>query len=388
MGMRTALLLLMVLSLAAALPAADASSRLAALTREFQARAQERDFQAQLATARKALKLGEPGVALCGRFMNDPAWEGWFHSPFMRRQFSNQVAMDLAAKGSPAAVEALRSYYWGGSRQGKLAREPYEIKFDWQVPLATTTDETGEQWALIHLWWYGSHQDLWLIHSRDGKHWACPLFTGARELGSTRDEKPQLQVKGGIASFSYPVHSKSRRIREVRRVEVRLARLTEDKDGDGLYDLEEQRLGTDPAKADTDGDGLVDGEDLNPLVPPQTVTDERAIRQALFRSVVRAQLKVAVVLAEADQRQEFVGGFGGMVLSMSKDDARNLRGSAGGWLPTLHFGRPVFSADGRRATVQLSESTGLTAAAGFQAELRKLGPGLWAVTELRHTWIA
>ena len=32
-----------------------------------------------------------------------------------------------------------------------------------------------------------------------------------------------------------------------------------DRDGDGLRDADEQRLGTDPELADTDGDGLNDG---------------------------------------------------------------------------------------------------------------------------------
>ncbi|MGI5521862.1 hypothetical protein ACQEUX_13050 [Micromonospora sp. CA-259024] len=47
----------------------------------------------------------------------------------------------------------------------------------------------------------------------------------------------------------------------------------EDLDGDGLTNLEEQRLGTSPTEADTDGDGLNDGAEVakgtNPLVPDQ-----------------------------------------------------------------------------------------------------------------------
>lgn len=41
-----------------------------------------------------------------------------------------------------------------------------------------------------------------------------------------------------------------------------------DKDGDGLADLTEKALGTDPARADTDGDGIPDGKDPAPRAAP------------------------------------------------------------------------------------------------------------------------
>ncbi len=40
-----------------------------------------------------------------------------------------------------------------------------------------------------------------------------------------------------------------------------------DSDGDGLTDVEERRLGTDPFRADTDADGILDGVDKYPLDP-------------------------------------------------------------------------------------------------------------------------
>src|SRR5216683_3821885 len=52
--------------------------------------------------------------------------------------------------------------------------------------------------------------------------------------------------------------------------------LTPDTDGDGLTDAEEIRLGTNPLNPDTDGDGIPDGVEvklgLNPLVPDPTNT--------------------------------------------------------------------------------------------------------------------
>ena len=48
---------------------------------------------------------------------------------------------------------------------------------------------------------------------------------------------------------------------------ARLVELERDSDGDGLSDLVEDRLLTDPADPDTDHDGSHDGDDPSPLVP-------------------------------------------------------------------------------------------------------------------------
>jgi hypothetical protein len=45
-----------------------------------------------------------------------------------------------------------------------------------------------------------------------------------------------------------------------------LAVLMRDSDGDGLADLEEERMSLDPHRADTDGDGIHDGDDAFPNV--------------------------------------------------------------------------------------------------------------------------
>ena len=49
-----------------------------------------------------------------------------------------------------------------------------------------------------------------------------------------------------------------------------------DTDGDGLSDIQEEDLGTDPENADTDGDGLPDGREVfggNPALPNNTITN-------------------------------------------------------------------------------------------------------------------
>lgn len=65
-----------------------------------------------------------------------------------------------------------------------------------------------------------------------------------------------------------------------------------DADGDGLTNIQEYNLETDPSDPDTDGDGLLDGEDPNPLVPKDgTAADLDALKIVMLVVVV-----IAIVL--------------------------------------------------------------------------------------------
>src|SRR5262249_7090190 len=63
--------------------------------------------------------------------------------------------------------------------------------------------------------------------------------------------------------------------------------LTQDSDGDGLTDLFEEKIGSDPKSKDTDGDGIPDGEDPEPLSPKSSVhTDEDDLMIAAFKEMI------------------------------------------------------------------------------------------------------
>src|SRR5882724_6523784 len=124
----------------------------------------------------------------------------------------------------------------------------------------------------------------WVLLSEDGgRTWSAPLYTGLRihtpYVVRAASALPlfagdHLQVEVEVreldpASISFPPVREIRVKRQARGLylDLRLADLTRDTDGDGLTDLAEERLLTDPRRPDSDGDGIPDGRDPLPLVP-------------------------------------------------------------------------------------------------------------------------
>jgi hypothetical protein len=132
----------------------------------------------------------------------------------------------------------------------------------------------------------------WVIRSRDGgRTWGSPVYTGLRiqqpYLIPPQSNVPllagdSLRVEVRVeeldeSSITFPpVGLRARRVQEGLMLEIPFAALDRDSDADGLTDLAEERLITDPQSADTDGDGLPDGSDSLPQVPWTAVLDDRA----------------------------------------------------------------------------------------------------------------
>lgn len=87
---------------------------------------------------------------------------------------------------------------------------------------------------------------------------------------------------------------------------ISIADLCKDTDGDGLTDLFEERILTDPNSRDTDGDGLPDSSDNQPLTPfPQhmTLSDEVVLSLIAKGTVIEvAQLGFSIRDSERDMR--------------------------------------------------------------------------------------
>lgn len=141
----------------------------------------------------------------------------------------------------------------------------------------------------------------WVLLSEDGgATWGAPLYTGLRinqpyvvrrvsNLPLFDGDRLRLEVEvreldSSLISFP-PISLPVKRSAEGLFLELPLAALTRDSDEDGLTDLAETRLLTDPHAADSDGDGLADGGDLLPGSPQ--ADDASTATQALAAVVKR-----------------------------------------------------------------------------------------------------
>jgi hypothetical protein len=121
----------------------------------------------------------------------------------------------------------------------------------------------------------------WVLRSSDGgKTWRRPLYTGLRvRLPYTVREESSLPLLAGdhlqveveiepIDHATYIAAELAPRPGQMGLyLEIPFDELERDTDGDGLTDLAEQRLLTDPGNPDTNGDGTADGSDRTPNIP-------------------------------------------------------------------------------------------------------------------------
>ena len=105
-----------------------------------------------------------------------------------------------------------------------------------------------------------------------------------------------------------------------------LAALERDQDGDGLTDLQEAVLLTDPRAADSDADGIPDGADTNPRVKR---SEASGALSELIAEVVRAENREGgLVILELDQKVDFPS-LDLRLLTLSKDAAKDYQARFG-----------------------------------------------------------
>lgn len=150
------------------------------------------------------------------------------------------------------------------------------------IGISSSLDPTGE----LGLGGY------WVLRSRDGGTTWTSLYTGLREnlpyvvlpasrLSMLAGDHLRIEVEVrelDLSSITFPpVGLRTARTAKGLYLDFPWAELERDRDSDGLTDLLEERIVTDPNAADTDGDGIADGRDSLPqvaMVPGRTARAE------------------------------------------------------------------------------------------------------------------
>jgi hypothetical protein len=303
-----------------------------------------------------------------------------------------RVAQALARRDEAPALAALRALYY----EQPPTSEPHAFRLARLLrPLATCEDEEGNRWAAFQWHKLGNGGDLWLTRARGGGKWELPIFTGV----SLKPWLPQVTLKV-TADGRVVVHSgggygpPEGQFRPEQEWTWQLRDLQQDRDSDGLPDLEEARMFTNPKRADTDGDGVPDGRDGNPLAArSQIPTDLEQIRQAVFLHAFMLNSEghwgEVVPLQIADGAPQEFNGYPGPVLCLTPEQAArwNEQSSEGHGAPTL--GPVRIDAKRGEARVRFTYAPGrgggLPGPHGCEFLLRKKR-GVWVVMEQETVW--
>ena len=198
----------------------------------------------------------------------------------------------------------------------------------------------------------GQFWDLWvLVHREQGPVWGFigqPQDTGPAALLAVTSSADALSISYEPAS----VHCLTRDQRERLAGDPDYANPSEtetwswddilgDRDGDGWTDRVEERLGTDPDKADSDGDTLVDPVDPAPLgsrQPEAGCTREAALATSLSTFVLLGPPEPPLRLVAGSEANLHYQGLGSQVIWSAPDDGESdTRSEENQWWPLVRF---------------------------------------------------
>jgi hypothetical protein len=252
----------------------------------------------------------------------------------------------------------------------------------------------GTTYAVFIDYLFGG-MDLLLVSSKnpDGLLWSRPhlvplklyrgmhsmaLAPGKRKdvliLSFTQDAPPKRAIMEGTndPGATAPVIGPQS-------VEIDLAVVLHDSDGDGLTDAEETRLGLNPRRADSDGDGIGDRDDTAPEFAPPGLTseDEILLQKAFFATFGISESRYTMFVDNVRSTPIQPWGFRGQVIY-------NVHPTEYG---AVSAGWKIAKRDATSAVVELFDGEGPLAAGGVNVRLEKKN-GRWTVVAVENTWIA
>ncbi len=198
--------------------------------------------------------------------------------PHPQAKPSGEPGLFVAPPDSPVARPS-----WGSQLpNGELIRYEQQGQRVLAVTVSQSLDPTGEL----------SAGGYWVSLSDDGgKHFYAPFYTGLRmfepyvvraqsRLPMFAGDYLQLEVAVRQLDDDHimlpPIRLPMKAQRDDLYLDIPLADLQRDTDGDGLTDIAEWAMLLDPKRADTDGDGIPDGRDPLPQVAASHTADPHA----------------------------------------------------------------------------------------------------------------
>lgn len=251
--------------------------------------------------------------------------------------------------------------------------------------LATAKNSKGQLWALLSFYAIGLDDTLWVARWSEGK-WEELTFTGMQQ-----QRQPRIPQNWLARFTSAPA----------------LQRLRADSDGDGLTDVLEPCLGTNPHNPDSDSDGLRDDVDKNPLAAPRPLSDgEKVLSAAVEAFCHQGGLQgIRLIHLPPGIRPLEFSGPSGTIISLPNNTTSRKKALADAlFQDTISFRPPRYDFDGAalrnekttnvilwnanktEAKLQLISTFTSRSGAGFELRLKKFG-NEWIVLDIEMSWI-
>ncbi len=311
------------------------------------------------------------------------------HDPKAAPAWRKEAFVHLADTGGEEGIRAVRA-----ARHSRAPVKPWFdrinlAKLGKRAILGTKTDSRGRTWILFQDGVLGNYSDLFIVQ-KDGARWKRPLFTGVWTA----------------ATFHHPAPKTFRGIPLARLIATEWIKIFpddptihRDTDGDGLTDLVEARLGTNPNKADTDGDGLSDLVDPCPNAAPRSPDDaEKIVAACIEARFFEENRGVPAILSAPGVKPFEVYGYNPVVLWEAPGHKIPMGELYGGGVNIISFNYPDnaeakdtafirYDRDKKIAHTLIRRYSGGLNGDGIEVTLRKIGDE-WFVIELQMRYIS
>lgn len=309
----------------------------------------------------------------------------------MDKQLKQKALTALGQLGTKRAIKAIEAFESWSQRRfnhpapfkfGKYQSALDHFADGYLPPLAETTDQNGQTWAIFPWaryagWTYEAHAEIWLTYKSENGSWKEPILldvpnmpTIKRESSKSWETKCTLTVENDFVKITC----------DGEKLETTISGSLRDTDSDNLPDIAEARLRTDPRNPDCDEDGILDGNDSNPLTPPvKEPNDSHYIRQAVFSILLATSSNRGpiFIVKKGDFAEQEYYGCAGVILPANKAESGRINITA----IDVKITSPTTAIAG------ISDYEGNLAASGHRAKLKKV-KGKWVVIEFALTIIS